>query len=382
MRKNIPLFKIYYEDDDINSVKKAIELGMYWAIGPSIEQFEKLIAEYFGVKYCTVFNSGTSALHAALTSHGIQSGDEIIVPSFTFIATANAPLFVQAKPVFADIEPVTFGLDSEDVSEKITQKTKAIIPVHYGGCPAQIQALKEIAEDNGILLIEDVAESFGSKINGKMTGVFGDSAMLSFCQNKVITTGEGGAIITNSKDLFKKLLLFRSHGRLDDGDYFSNAYASEYIELGYNFRMSNLTASLGISQLSKVEKIINMRINVAQNYLDRLKNINDILLPNVPENGRHVFQLFSIRTNESFRNDLITFLKSKGISSKIYFSPVHQTHFYKTVLKYDVQLPVTETISKETLSLPIYPTMTVEEQDYVIEMIQRFFEARTLGEDN
>ena len=378
----IPLFRIYFDDRDIEAISDVIKSGMNWAVGHSINAFEKKIVEYFGCSYCVVFNSGTSALHALLLAHEIHNGHEVIVPSFTFISTANAPLFVKAKPILSDIELKTLGLDPDSVVEKISPKTKAIIPIHYGGCPAQISALKEIADDHNLLLIEDAAESFGATLNGQMTGTFGDSAMLSFCQNKVITTGEGGAIITDSKDVYTKLLLNRSHGRLDDRSYFTSAFSSEYVDLGYNFRLSNINAALGLSQLEKVEKIISMRLKVAQYYIEKLRDVNEIILPFIPSNGKHVFQLFSIRIKHGYRDELIDFLRSKGIMSKIYFSPVHLTYFYSKVLGYKEQLPITESISKEILSLPIYPTMTVEEQDYVVNMIKRFFGTKTLGESN
>lgn len=372
-KMNIPLFKIYFDEKDLKSVNKIIQSGMYWAIGPEINKFEEEINRYIGKKYCVLFNSGTSALHAILQAYNVKNQDEVIVPSFTFIATANAPLFVRAKPIFADIEPTTLGLDPESVLEKITSKTKALIPVHYGGCPADIKNLKEIAQDHKLLLIEDAAESFGSKLEDQMIGTFGDSSMLSFCQNKIITTGEGGAIITDSKDIFEKLLLFRSHGRLEDKNYFTSPISGDYVSLGYNLRMSNINASLGLSQLDKVEEIISMRIKKAKYYINQLKRISEITLPYIPQNARHVFQLFSIQVKHHQRSDLIKFLTSKGIMSKVYFSPIHLTYFYKEVLKYKVSLPVTESISKETLSLPIYPAMNEKELEYVSSAMMDFF---------
>ncbi|MHA2246024.1 MAG: DegT/DnrJ/EryC1/StrS family aminotransferase [Candidatus Hodarchaeales archaeon] len=363
MEKEIPLFRIHFDDEDIKAVGNIIKSGKNWAIGSAVSNFEKKIAEYLGCRYCVVFNSGTSALHAIMLAYNFHNGHEIIVPSFTFIATANSPLFVQAKPVFADIEPKTLGLDPESVADKITTKTKAIIPVHYGGFPAQIVALKEL------------------KLDGQQTGTFGDSNMLSFCQNKVITTGEGGAIVTDSEDIYKKLNLIRSHGRQDDKAYFNSAVSGNYIKLGYNLRMSNIIAALGLAQLAKVENIISKRIKVANYYIEKLRNLDKIVLPATPPNIRQVFQLFSIRVKNGFRDELIDFLKSKGIMSKIYFSPVHLTHFYKEVLGYKVQLPITESISQEILSLPMYPTMTEEEQNYVIETIKRFFEVKSAGEN-
>jgi dTDP-4-amino-4,6-dideoxygalactose transaminase len=213
MKWKIPLFKIYCDQKDIESVTEIIKRGNYWATGPEIKKFEERIAEYVGIRYAVTFNSGTSALHAEMIAHGIKKDDEVIVPSFTFIATANTPLFAGAKPVFADIEQNNLGLDPGDIINKITSKTKAIIPIHYGGMPCKIKEISEIAEDHGLILIEDAAEAFGAKVNGKMVGTFGESTMLSFCQNKIITTGEGGCIVTDSKKIYAKLKLIRSHGR-------------------------------------------------------------------------------------------------------------------------------------------------------------------------
>ncbi|MFC1953263.1 DegT/DnrJ/EryC1/StrS family aminotransferase, partial [Chloroflexota bacterium] len=199
MNWRIPLFKIYWDKEDTNTVNVAITRGMGWAVGPEVTEFEEKLSQYLDIKYCLTFNSGTSALHAILLAYGIGPGDEIIVPSFTFIATANVALFVGAKPVFADIEEVTLGLDVEDVERKITSKTKAILPIHFAGCPCQIDGLKRVAKKNNLLLIEDAAEALGADINGTKVGSIGDSAILSFCQNKLISTGEGGAVVTNSR---------------------------------------------------------------------------------------------------------------------------------------------------------------------------------------
>jgi perosamine synthetase len=374
MTWKIPLFKIYWNNGDIESVAEAIKKGMHWAVGPNIEKFEEKIAEYIGSKYAVVFNSGTSALHAVLVSHGVKRGDEVIVPSFTFIATANAPLFVGAKPVFADIKERTFGLDPENVKEKITRKTRAIIPIHYGGCPCLIRELKEIAEDHHIILVEDAAESFGARVYDKKVGTFGDSAMLSFCQNKIITTGDGGAIVTDSKEVYEKLKLIRSHGRLETQDYFSSTEYMDYIILGYNFRMSNITAALGISQLKKVDKIIDMRRENAKYMTEGLRNVKEVATPSAPKDYYHVYQMYAIRVPSNIRDDLMKYLADKGIMTKVYFSPVHLTHYYKNELKYECKLPVTEEMSNQILSLPMYPTLTREEIGYVIDQVKNFFE--------
>jgi perosamine synthetase len=379
MKQKIPLFKIYWSKDDIDLVTEAIKRGSYWAVGPNIKEFEEKISSYIGTKYCITFNSGTSALHAALISCNIGNGDEVIVPSFTFIATANAPLFVGARPVFADIEEKTYGLDPEDVKEKINRKTKAIIPVHYGGCPCKIGELKEIAEDHDLLLIEDAAEAFGASVNGRKVGSFGDSAMFSFCQNKVITTGEGGAIVTDSKEIYEKLKLIRSHGRAENGDYFASPKHMDYIDLGYNFRMSNITATLGVAQLRKVDRIIEMRRKNAEYLTKKLAKVSGVVPPSPPKDYFHVYQMYTIRMEGKYRDALSEYLAENGIMTKVFFHPVHLTYFYRKKLGYKIKLPVTEEVSKEVLTLPMYPTLSKKEMDYIAEKINTFFEAQ--GDD-
>jgi len=381
MTWKLPLFKTYWDEEDLKNVTKVIKRGSYWATGPEIKEFEKKIAEYVGAKYAITFNSGTSALHALLLAYDLKQGDEVIVPSFTFIATANAPLFVGAKPVFAEIEDRTYGLDPEDVKKRITPKTKAIIPIHYGGCPCLIRELKEIAEDRNLLLIEDAAESLGAKINDKKVGTFGDSAMFSFCQNKVISTGEGGAITTDSKEIYEKLKLIRSHGRLETQDYFSSTGSMDYVTQGYNFRMPTMNAALGLSQLKKIDKVIKMRRDKAEYMTKKLSRIKEITLPTAPPDYFHVYQMYTIRINDTnqIRDKLIQYLAEKGIMSKVYFDPIHLTHFYRNKFGFKKDdLPITEKISKQVLSLPLYPTLTEKEIDYITNNIYNFFKGEVL----
>jgi perosamine synthetase len=370
----MPLFKIYWDEDCVREVNEVIKSGMNWAVGSKVKEFEEAISEYIGVKYTVSFNSGTSALHALLLAHKIGSGDEVIVPSFTFIATANVTLFVGAKPVFADIEEETFGLDPQDVNERITERTKAIITVHYGGCPCKVKELREIADDHKILLIEDAAEAFGAGIGGLKVGTFGDSSVFSFCQNKVITTGEGGAVVTNDEKIYERLKLIRSHGRLEDQQYFSSTQTGEYVELGYNWRLSNILAALGLAQIRKVDKIIEMRRQKAQMLTEKLSKMNNITPPKPPEGYFHVYQLYTVRVPGELRDVLMRHLTEKGIMSKIYFSPIHLTMFYRKKFSFKGgELPVTEKVSKEVLSLPIYPTMTNDEINYIVKSIGEFF---------
>jgi len=363
---------MYWDEEDISLVDATIRSGISWAGGPKIAEFEQGIADYVGSKYCLAFNSGTSALHAALAAYGIGKGDEVIVPSFTFIATANAPQFVGARPVFADIEEKTCGLDPDDVLAKITKKTRAIIPVHYGGCPCNITALHNIAEDHNLILIEDAAEAFGAKVKDRKVGTFGDSGMFSFCQNKIITTGEGGAMVTDSRDLFEKMKLIRSHGRLETCDYFSTSAVMDYVSIGYNLRMSSITAALGIAQLKKVEKIIQIRRRDASRYCKALMvGVPEISYPKIPDGYNHVYQLFSVFAQD--RDNLIKHLDHGGIMTKIYFSPVHETAFYRKILKYRCNLPVTEKIARSIISLPFYPGISSRDIDAVVESIRDFY---------
>lgn len=374
----IPLFKIYWDEQDVELVKEAIQRGMLWAIGPNIEKFENVLAEYIGTRYALVFNSGTSALHAALLAYGIGQGDEVIVPSFTFIATANAPLFVGAKPVFADIEETTYGLNPNNVMRKITPKTKAIIPIHYGGCPCLITELKEIAEEHNLILIEDNAESPGATVNGNKAGTFGDCAILSFCSNKIMTTGEGGAVVTNSAEIYEKLKLIRSHGRAESGNYFSSTQSMDYVALGYNFRMSDITAALGIAQLEKIDRLIEMRRQNAEMLSRKLSEISQIEVPHSPDSFFHVYQMYTIRVKDGQeeRNALSNYLAEKGIMTKVYFPPVHVTHFYRNELGYNDELPVTERLSQQVLTLPMYPTLTEKETNYIVQAVAGFFSKR------
>lgn len=371
----IPLFKIYWDDEDIEMVKEAIQRGMFWAIGPNIEKFEEMLADYVGTKYALVFNSGTSALHAVLLACGVGEGDEVIVPSFTFIATANAPLFVGAKPVFADIEEETYGLDPQDVIRKITPRTKAIMPVHYGGCPCLINELKDISEKHNLILIEDACESLGAEVGGRKAGSFGNAAVFSFCANKVITTGEGGTVTTDSAEIYQKLKLVRSHGRAETENYFSSTEHMDYVTLGYNFRMSDITAALGIAQMGKIDKIIQMRRRNAELLSARLSQIAEVEVPLPPDNFFHVYQMYTIkiRSGQGKRDALSAYLGQKGVMTKVYFSPIHLTQFYRNKLGYDCRLPVTERISNQVLTLPMYPSLTRDEINYIVESIVAFF---------
>lgn len=374
----IPLYKILVEKEDVTAVSNVINRGMDWAVGPEIEDFEKKLSNYVKSDYCLSFNSGTSALHAALLALGIQKGDEVISPAFTFIATSNSALMVNAMPKFVDIEETTCGLDPIKLKNQITEKTKVIIPVHYAGLPCKIDQICKIAKQAKISLIEDAAESIGATVNKKMTGTFGDLSVFSFAGNKIITTGEGGAIVTNSRKLYEKLKLIRSHGRIDKQNYFSSTMTPNYVTIGYNWRMSSMTAALGLSQLSRIEKLISLRRKNANYFFTRLNKFEDIILPREPEGYRHVYQLYSIRLhNKIMRNRMMEFLSKKGIMTKIFFSPIHLTKFYKGRRYAGTKnLEVTERVADQILSIPMFPGLKKEDLDYICDSISEFMEKK------
>ncbi len=373
----IPLYKIYTDDEDLNLITKIIRRGTEWALGPEIIEFENSIKNFVGSDYCITLNSGTSALHATNLAYGLGKGDEIIIPSFSFISTANSVLFVGASPVFADIEEEHYGLDPKNIELKITDKTKAIIPMDYAGQSCKIFEIKNIAKENNLILIEDAAESLGSSVKGSKVGSVSDSSIFSFCGNKVLTTGEGGAVVTNSKEVYEKIKSIRSHGRMDSISYFNNPDPSSYLMLGYNWRMSSITASLGIGQLQKLDKIIKMRKHNAE-YLSRnLSKCSEIHVPIAPEGYEHIYQMYSIRLNDKQTRDALKkHLLNLKVFCKVYFDPIHKMQFYKNMENNkDIFLPITERISDQILTLPLYPNMTNEEMDYVIDSVLSFFEA-------
>jgi len=357
---NVPLYKMIWSKEDISSITSVIKRGNFWAVGPEIEDLEKRVADFSGRKHCLAFCNGTAALHAMMLAYDIKQGDEVIVPSFTFISTANSVAFVGAKPVFADIEDKTYGLDIESVKEKITTKTKAITVVHYAGCPAYYtKALKDLAEDHKLLFFEDAAESMGARIYGDHTGSFGNCGMYSLCQTKVITSGEGGLLVLDDDKIYEKLKLIRSHGRKDD----------EYIYLGYNFRMPTICAALAISQLKDIYIYSNKRRKLAERYIHKLHRYININRPPINPYFHHVFQMMPIEVND--RDNLMKYLLDNGISTKPYFDPpVHLTPLY-----YDkrIKLPVTEKISKRILNIPLYPSLTFKEVDYVADKIKEYY---------
>ncbi|MXV63859.1 aminotransferase class I/II-fold pyridoxal phosphate-dependent enzyme [Natronorubrum sp. JWXQ-INN-674] len=367
MSNEIPLFEIPWDEADVSNAVDSITRGSYWANGPYIEEFEDGLESYLGVDHAITVNSGTTALVAALTAHGIGEGDEVIVPSFTFIATANAVRLVGARPVFADIERETYGLDPEHAETMVTDDTAAILPIHPYGAACEIDRLEEIAADADVPLIEDVAEAFGADYRGRTLGSIGGSATLSFCQNKVLPTGEGGAVVTDDDDVARRLEQFRSHGRASS-DYFDSADSGEYVGLGTNVRMSDLVASIGCAQLEKVDAHIANRRRAASRLSEAFSSMNGIEPHTAAGRGRHVYQLYTVTLGETVDRDVvIDTLDQRGIASKVYWDPaVHLTDPYREAYGYEPGLlPVTEDVTDRVLSLPIHPNLSESEIDRI-----------------
>jgi perosamine synthetase len=371
MADAIPLFEITWDRDDVKNVVDSVTRGAYWANGPYIDDFETALEEYHDIEHAVVFNSGTTALVSALRALNIGPGDEVIVPSFTFISTTNVVEMVDAEPVFADIESESLGLDPDDVRDRITDDTAAILPVHYSGKPCKIRELREIATEHDLRLVEDAAEALGAESQGQKVGTFGDAGMLSFCQNKVVATGEGGAVLTEDDDVAREARLLRSHGRAS-GDYFDSASGGDYVALGNNFRMPDVVASIGVAQMQKVEDtLIAGRQRVAARYREQLKEIDGVTPPRAPADGRHVYQLFTVRFDDDVDRDaVVQSLEDENIASKVYFDPVHRSEYYSGRYGDDAwSLPTTDAVSESVLSLPMFPHMTAEDIDHVVDCV-------------
>ncbi|WP_049892331.1 DegT/DnrJ/EryC1/StrS family aminotransferase [Natronococcus amylolyticus] len=375
MSDDIPLFEIAWDERDVQNAVDSITRGSYWANGPYVEAFEDGLERYLGVEHAVTVNSGTTALVAALEAHGVGEGDEVVVPAFTFIATANAVRLVGAEPTFADIEPDTYGLDPGAVADAITERTAAIVPVHPYGAPCRIAEIAAVAAEADVPVIEDAAEAFGSSSRGRAVGTFGETAALSFCQNKILPTGEGGAVVTDDDDLARRLERFRSHGRAS-AEYFDSAASGDYVGLGTNIRMSDLVAAVGCAQLEKVDELIAERRRVAERYATGLAGIDGIEPQPEPADGRHVRQLYTVTLAPGAdREAVIETLSERGIASKIYWDPpVHLTDAYRDRHERG-SLPVTEAVSGCVLSLPMSPVFDNDAVDRVVDGLKAALES-------
>ena len=353
-----------------------------------VRAFESAFANYVGTKFAVAVNSCTAALHLSMRALNIGTGDEVIVPDLTFAATANAPIFCGAKPVLADIDEDTFNLSPKQALKKITSKTKAIIPVHYGGQSCDMKELLEIAQDYHINVVEDCAHSLGADFQGKKTGNFGAMGCFSFYPTKIITTLEGGMITTNDEKLDKRLRLLREHGMSRNAFQRENCATWYYdvVDLGYNYRLTDPQAALGASQLKRVDEGIERRIRIAGYYDNALNKANlGIVVPHRAMLRSHIFHLYTIKIPKSqgglIRNELFKCLTSAGIQSSVHYTPLHLMTFYKQFLDQKTDsFPVAEKIHDQILSLPLYPTLSKRNATMIANRVNNFVREFGTGE--
>jgi perosamine synthetase len=367
MSESIPLFEIPWDAQDIQNVIESISRGGWWANGPFVEEFEEMVASYLDVEHAIAVNSGTSAIMAALVGAGVGDGDEVIVPSFTQQATANSVKMVGAEPVFADIERDTYGLDPVDLEAKITPETEAIVPVHVYGSVCHIEEICDIAADHNIPVIEDAAEAQGADRNGQMAGTVGAAGALSFCQNKIVPTGEGGMVVTDDDDIARGASLYRSHGRATE-DYFESSDSGRHVTVGGNFRMPDMVAAVGCSQMERIDSLIDGRRDAAMSMNEAFET-TDGVSPHTMDEGRHVYQFYTVTFDpEIDRDAMIDHLAERGISSKVYWNPpVHKSEYYGGG---NWDLPVTDDLSQRVLSLPIHPEISPEEVERIVDGVR------------
>lgn len=371
--KKIPVTKPYFDRDEEREVIKTLRTG--WVVqGPRVEEFEKKFAQYIGAKYAVATNSCTAALHIAMILLGVGPGDEVIVPSFTFIATPNSVSYTGATPVFADVKLETYNLDPEDVERKITKKTKVIMPVHQTGLVAPMPELLKLAKKHKLAIVEDAAHGVGSYIKGKHSGTFGAIGCFSFHPRKSITTSEGGMLVTNNKEFDTMARIIRSHGMSisDRIRHESKKFIDEtYSVLGYNYRMSDVHAAIGIAQFRKLDGILKKRAFLANRYTKAFSKSKYVIPPSEPKGYTHSYNSYVIRLRENVpvsRNDIMNALLQKGISTRIGIKSSHLAPHYK---KKSVTLKNTELLSKSVITLPLYPQMSISDQDFVIKSINQ-----------
>lgn len=382
----IPYGRQWIEEDDIEAVVEVLR-GEYLTTGPKIKEFEEKLVKYTGAKYAVAVSNGTAALHAACYAAGIKEGDEVITTPITFVASANCVLYMGAKPVFADVDPNTYNIDYENIRAKINAKTKAIIPVHFTGQPCDMDEITKIAKEYNITVIEDGAHALGASYKGRKVGSIADMTTFSFHPVKHITTGEGGAITTNSESLYKKLLLFRTHGISRNEDELQNNEGSWYYEqqyLGYNYKITDIQAALGITQLSKLDRFLAFRKEYASQYSDAFKEIDALDVPFQASFAHSAWHLYLIclrleKLNCS-RNQIFKELQSRSIGVNVHYIPVYYHPYYRNLGFEKGICPYAEDLYERMITLPLFPKMGSEAVQYVIsnvkEVLQNHIKAK------
>jgi perosamine synthetase len=362
---NIPMSSPDITQAEIDALNEVIRTP-FLSIGPKIDAFEQAFASYIGTPHAIGVNSGTSGLHLAMIAAGIKDGDEVITASFSFIASANAIVYERAKPVFVDIDPATDCLDPNAIVGAITERTKAIMPVHAFGQPADMDAVNEIAKRYNLYVIEDACEAIGSDYKGRRAGTLGDAAVFAFYPNKQMTTGEGGMMVTNRSDWDAMFRSLRNQGR-DVFDAWLN-----HTRLGYNYRLDEMSAALGLAQINRIDELIGKRARVAEWYNERIEEIPGLLPPQIAATTtRMSWFVYVIRCESGVnRNSVMEHLKKQRIPSRPYFTPIHLQPFYKETFGWQRgDFPHTEHAGDSYLALPFSSIMSEEQVDFVCEQL-------------
>ena len=363
--KAIPIAMPWIGKDEFQAIKRVL-VSRWLGQGPEVENFERSFANYIGTKFAVSVSSGTAALHSALSAHDIGPGDEVILPTFTHIATANAVLYTGAKPIFVDIDPYTYNIDPIFVKKALTRRTKAIIPVHYAGQPAEMNQIMEIATECGLIVIEDAAEAHGAMYKGKKAGSIGDAGCFSFAWNKNLTTGEGGMVTTNDEYLARVVKSLRNHGKAGTGQ------RGLHTRLGFNYKMTDIQAALGSVQLKKLERTIVRKVAKARCMSSKLRKIKGIVPPMESSNVRHVYSMYTIRVSKEAgisRDALMKYLNRRAIDSRVYFTPVHLQPAFRASCPAQ-SFPFAEKTAKEVLTLPLYPELKAKDIDFIARSIR------------
>ncbi|HEX4319393.1 MAG TPA: DegT/DnrJ/EryC1/StrS family aminotransferase [Acidobacteriaceae bacterium] len=371
----IPLSAPDITEAEIEAVSAVLRTNSL-SLGPKLGEFEDALAMYHGMPHGIAVSSGTAALHLAIRALGIGEGDEVIVPSFTFIAVANAVVYERAAPVFVDIDPVMLNMDPACVADAITARTRAIIVVHTFGIPAEMDALMELARRNNIAVIEDACEAIGATFNGKLVGNFGDIATLAFYPNKQMTTGEGGAVLVRDEQLARRIRALRNQGRYSSDDWLQHA------EVGYNYRLAEMACAMGLAQLGRLTEMLARREEVARNYdalLAPLEREGKIARPalRLPARGISWF-VYVLRLAEGYkaadRDAVMQSLLNNGIGCARYFAPIHLQPAYASALSAKrAELAVTESIAQRTLALPFFNRLSQADAKEVVGALERAF---------
>lgn len=360
----IPLAKPHFNNEEIEEIKEVLDSG-WVSQGPKVNEFERKISKYLNVKYTIAVTNCTCALHLALLSLGIKKGDEVIVADYTYPATGHAVLYCGAKPVFIDVDQLTYNINPTLIEDKITTNTKAIICVHTFGQPAEMDTIIKIAKKHNLKVIEDAACALGAKYKGKFAGTIGEIGCFSLHARKGITTGEGGLVVTNNKIIAEKIRTLSVFGMVPTTwtrEKTKELIIPTFEHLGYNYKMSDITAAIGVSQLNKLEKIIKRKIELAKYYNEKLRKIKEIDLPFVCNDVKHIYQSYVVLIKKANRNKIINLLKNKGIQSQIGTYSLHVQPIYKSKNK----CPNSLKLFNQSLALPMYYDLKEEDIDSIV----------------